>query len=59
VADDAGLAQRIRETLAERRGVTEKRVFVDAPGLAAEAELASWVDAAGRFVETLPAKTAH
>jgi hypothetical protein len=112
VADDAGLAQRIRETLAERRGVTERRmfggiaflrdghmfvgvsgdapmarlgparhaealaarhvremdftgrpmkgcVFVDAPGRAAEAELASWVDAAGRFVETLPPKTAH
>ena len=110
MAYDAGLAQRIREALAGRPGVTEKRmfggiaflrddhmvvgvsgealmarigparhaealavrhvremdftgrpmkgyVFVDAPGLAADAELARWVDAAWRFVETLPAKS--
>ena len=27
MADDAGLAQRIRETLAERPGITEKKMF--------------------------------
>jgi len=50
MAYDAGPAQRIRETLAERPGVA---------GVASDADLVRWVDASIGLVETLPSKAAH
>lgn len=68
MAYDEGLAQRVRSLLGTSPDVREKKMFgglafllrgnmyVDAPGLADDADLASWVELCRSFVATLPAK---
>jgi len=52
VAFDATLAGRIRDTLAHRRNIDEKKMF----GCICFGQLKAWIERAWEFVKTLPKK---
>jgi hypothetical protein len=60
VAFDSGIAQRIREVLGERSGLTGRPmkgyVYVEPSGLEEDRDLAAWVLWCSSYTATLPEK---